>query len=131
MYVYHKTDPPRKVRKTLLYICNSGYFEKISFLVAVLNGMVKCRYIFVVLYYSRKINSMHKFTHFNSIVFPVDFVDSTSSELCFRTIGSLKHVWVTAFSTVNFYEIRSSGPECTNVIFEEILFRYDNNIMLL
>lgn len=56
----------------------------------------------------------------------VDFVDSPSvSELCFRTVADngAKYVVVAASAENRFYEIRSTGPECTNVIIEEILIK--------
>ncbi|KAL5232883.1 hypothetical protein ACI65C_000293 [Semiaphis heraclei] len=54
-----------------------------------------------------------------------EFADSSLSELCFQTItGNSKYVCVTALPANNSYEIRSSGPEYTNVILEEILFRH-------
>ncbi|CAI6367804.1 unnamed protein product [Macrosiphum euphorbiae] len=54
-----------------------------------------------------------------------EFADSSSAELCFRTItGNSKYVCVTALPANRSYEIRSSGPEYTNAILEEILFRH-------
>lgn len=65
----------------------------------------------------------------------IEFADSSLAELCFRTItGNSKYVGVTSLPANRSYEIRSSGPEYTNVILEEILFRYvkvyhSNNII--
>ncbi|XP_025410019.1 protein PTHB1 isoform X2 [Sipha flava] len=55
-----------------------------------------------------------------------EFVDSSPSELCFRAIPGFnaKYVWVTAVPAIRSYEIRSSGSEYANVVFEEILFRH-------
>ncbi|VVC39185.1 Hypothetical protein CINCED_3A000815 [Cinara cedri] len=56
-----------------------------------------------------------------------ELVDSSPSlpELCFRTISSaIKYVWVIVSPALNSYEIRSTGAEYVNVIFEEILFRH-------
>lgn len=55
----------------------------------------------------------------------IEFADSSLAELHFRTITSnSKYVCITASPANHSYEIRSSGPEYTNVILEEILFRY-------
>ncbi|KAL4148088.1 hypothetical protein QTP88_002392 [Uroleucon formosanum] len=54
-----------------------------------------------------------------------EFADSALPEWCFRTItGNSKYVCVTTSPANRSYEIRSSGPEYTNVILEEILFRH-------
>lgn len=57
------------------------------------------------------------------VLFRLEFADLSSSELCFRTLSNTKYVWVSSLPAIRSYEIRSTSPEYSNVIFEEILSR--------